>query len=501
MLDLNSENGTFVNNRRISEPTQLKDGDVLNLSAVKAKYIRDSRKDSLSSDSSDFSWSKEQSKATRVLMTMDADASFANVFGREDAVSLIENLSRGYRFLNDLGTVISQTSNADDLLKFVLDEIFELLPLAARAFILLRDRKSGELIPKGASAREGGQKGITASRTLVEDAVSKRKGILVENVRADSRYGKTASLHAIGLSSAMCVPMVFNNDIYGVIQVDTNVGRPFGKADLAFLLTIAQQVGASLAYSDLHAVLLEQELLERDLMLARRLQQQFLPRRPPRVAELEIAVEYSPALAVGGDFYDFLELADGRIGLAVADVSGKGVSAALYAAKLSSELRYHSAGRSDPAEILSRLNEVFARDSREGIFVTLVFIALTPRSGELTISSAGHPLPVARRAGRRIQTLGQGGDPPLGLDPAARFHTYRHSLDPSDIVTLYTDGITEAETESQELFGEKGLFDAIQNAEGTTSGVLNAVLSAVKTHTGGARQSDDITLLCFGRSR
>ena len=499
LLDLNSENGTFVNHRRISEPTSLSDGDVLNLGSVTAKYTRATRMGSLC-DSSSFSWLERENESGRVLMTMDAEDSAAAAFGQEASGPLVENLSRAYRFLNDLGNVVSESFDADDVLRFVLDEIFGLLPQAARAFILLRDRETGQLIPRGARAREESGKEITASRTLVEDAVGKREGILLIDVTTDDRYQKAASVQDMGLTSAMCVPMVFNNDVYGVILVDTDLGRPFGKPDMAFLLNIAQQVGASLAYTQLHSKLLEQELLERDLMLARRLQQQFLPQRPPRVSEFNFAVECSPALAVGGDFYDFLELAEGRIGIAVADVSGKGVSAALYAAKLSSEMRYHSAGQSEPAEILSRLNRALTRDTREGIFVTLVLLVLTPGSGELTVSSAGHPLPVVRRRGEAPQMLGQSGDPPLGLDAGARFHSVRHVLEPSAVVALYTDGITEAESASRELFGDKRFFAAMRDADGTPNGVLNAVLAAVSSHIGGAAQSDDITLLCFSRS-
>ncbi len=497
ILDLNSENGTFVNHRRISEPTPLSDGDVLNLGSVTTKYTRAARMGSLSDS---FSWREKENESGRVLATMDAEDSSLTAYGEEESGLLVENLSKGYRFLNDLGNVVSESFDVDDVLRFVLDEIFELLPQAARAFILLRDRETGQLIPRGASAREESGKKITASRTLVEEAVNKREGILLIDVMTEERFVKGVSVQGPELTSAMCVPMIFNNEIYGVMQVDTNVGPPFGKPDMALLLNIAQQIGTSLAYTHLHSKLLQQELLERDLMLARRLQQQFLPQRLPRISEFNFAVEYSPALAVGGDFYDFLELAEGRIGIAVADVSGKGVSAALYAAKLSSEIRYHSVGQSEPSEILSRLNRALTRDSREGVFVTLVLLVLTPGSGEFTVSSAGHPLPVVRRRGEAPQVIGQGGDPPLGLDAGARFHSVRHVLDPFAVVTLYTDGITEAESGSRELFGDKRFLAAMRDADETPNDVLNAVLSAVSSHIGGAAQSDDITLLCFSRS-
>ena len=142
--------------------------------------------------------------------------------------------------------------------------------------------------------------------------------------------------------------------ILGRDQVDASTGREFDRSDLTLTLMLAQELGMALAYSRLHEKLVERELIDRDLMLARQIQRHFLPASPPSVSGFNFSIEYRPALMVGGDLYDFVELEGGRLGVVAGDVSGKGVSAALYAAKVISDLRYQSAGQTSASSILQR---------------------------------------------------------------------------------------------------------------------------------------------------
>jgi serine phosphatase RsbU (regulator of sigma subunit) len=366
--------------------------------------------------------------------------------------------------------------------------------------VFLWNDDAGDLLPAAARTRSGKEETVAASRTLLEDVVQKREGVLVVDGAADERYSDSASFRDIRIRSAIAVPMLFQEKVYGILQLDsTRPGEPFGRSELMLLLGIASQVGMSLAYAGLHARELERELFERDALLARKIQRHFLPRNTPSVEKLSISVEYSPALAVGGDFYYFLDLADGRVGVAVGDVSGKGVSAALYVAKLSSDLRYHAAGETDPARIMAKVNQAFTPELREGMFITLVLMSVHAKSGELALASAGHPLPILRTADGQIRTLGQAGDPPLGLAPEASFQSYRHGLGPQEVVILYTDGITEAAAKDKEVFGVERMYRAVLAGEPTGDGVAQSLLTAVKSFTGAEPQSDDITLVCVGR--
>ena len=248
----------------------------------------------------------------------------------------------------------------------------------------------------------------------------------------------------------------------------------------------------------MHRRLLKRELLERDMMLARKIQQGSLPRQTPQIDGHTFSVAYSPALAVGGDLYDFLDLGDGRLAIVIGDASGKGVSAALYVARLSSELRYQSARSTDPVEILQRVNEAMTAEDDAGMFATLALLVLDPASGEIELVSAGHSLPLVCSRVGDIAEIGKTGSPPLGLDAGAAFPVHRHRLEAGDVVVLCTDGVTEAENTNRELFGEERLRGAISSGA-TVGEIKTAVLSAVAEFAGEAPQSDDLTLLCFGR--
>src|SRR5579864_5759216 len=169
-----------------------------------------------------------------------------------------------------------------------------------------------------------------------------------------------------------------------------------------------------------------------------------MPPKPPEMPSFVFAVEYTPALKVGGDLYEFVELSDGLIAVAVGDVSGKGVSAALFAAKVMSDIRYESRGQTSAAVILNRLNRALSLRNDEGMFVTLALIVIDLAKGHLMVASAGHPLPMVRGATGEVSDIGKTGDKPLGLDDTAEFAQHDYEIDRGDRVVLYTDGVIEA---------------------------------------------------------
>jgi phosphoserine phosphatase RsbU/P len=199
------------------------------------------------------------------------------------------------------------------------------------------------------------------------------------------------------------VPILTAEETFGLMQLDSQrAGQPFDEGDMALLMGIAQQIAISLARARLHARLVKQELLQHDLALAGKLQQRFLPRSLPEVPGYAFSATCNPALEVGGDFYAWLELADGRVGVAVGDVSGKGVSAALCMARAMSELRHRAAAEAEPERILEQVNRVLCEDLEEGMFVTVALLSIDPTSGDIRFARAGHPAPVVRdRAGLR----------------------------------------------------------------------------------------------------
>ena len=372
------------------------------------------------------------------------------------------------------------------------------MPRADRAFVMLWDAATSQLVPSAARTRAGKQTDIVVSRTLLNDVMTSREAVISVDVRGDQRYAGQASVHALGLRAVICVPILFQKQIYGIIQIDSaSSAALFEKADLGLALSLASQVGMALGYARLHATAMERELHERDMTLARKLQQQFLPAAPLALPGYSSVFEDTPALAVGGDFYDFLDLGHGLVGIVVGDVSGKGVSAALYAAKLTSDLRYQAAGQTEPAPILERTNRVIASSDREGMFVTVAMAVLDPVKRRVHVASAGHPLPLVRDGHGTVNTLGGIGDPPLGVDATATFSQTYYEVDSKDTVVMFTDGVVEAMNDRQELFGDERLVASVKASNGTVEGVLKKVKSDLRAFVNRAPQSDDVTVVCF----
>jgi len=263
---------------------------------------------------------------------------------------------------------------------------------------------------------------------------------------------------------------------------------------------LSAEVGMALAYARVHGELVEQKLLEHDLELARKIQHHFMPAGPPDISGYSFGIEYKPALAVGGDLYDFIDLGMGLKAIVVGDVSGKGVSAALYSAKLVTHLRYVAKGLTSPAAILSRVNDVLASDDHEGMFVTANVAVLDGRIGRFTIASAGHPLPFARDRHGEIAPLGQADGPAIGMLPGARFHDHEYELDTGDVVVFYTDGVIEALNPQKDMFGEEGLLNSLRRSNGGPPGAVRRIAKDVYRFAGSAPQSDDVTIVSIGRN-
>ena len=241
------------------------------------------------------------------------------------------------------------------------------------------------------------------------------------------------------VQSILCVPIVFDDRTLGVIHADAgSTAARFHEADLAMLVRAAGPVGLALAYTRLHAQEVEQEVLAHDMAIATKVQQQFLPQRMPSLDGYTFGVDFDPAAGVGGDFYDVLQLGADVWCLGVGDVCGKGVSAALLAAKVGSDLRYQAIGETEPAAILQRVNRVICEGGQEDMFVTAVLATLHVSEGRLLVSSAGHPWPIVRRVTGQAAGIAGTSDAPLGVSPDTVFHQREYVLSPGEIAVFFT---------------------------------------------------------------
>ena len=251
--------------------------------------------------------------------------------------------------------------------------------------------------------------------------------------------------------------------------------------------------------------------LKSDLAMASRMQQSVLPTKFPESPHHEIFAGMEPARDVGGDFFDVIDLADGRIGITVADVSGKGVPAALFMMSSCTLLKSVAVARANsgdgnrlprPDEVLSEVNRLLQENNDAAMFVTVFFAIFDSRTGELVYSNGGHNPPVILHADGSSSLLPQEPGVALGIAPEFNYDMYNTTLAPGDALVLYTDGVTEAENEKTEQFGLERLQNILGGSPPTSSREINTkIFEEVKDFAGNAPQFDDITCLTLYRCR
>jgi sigma-B regulation protein RsbU (phosphoserine phosphatase) len=252
----------------------------------------------------------------------------------------------------------------------------------------------------------------------------------------------------------------------------------------------------------------EREKERREIEVARKVQVGFLPKTFPELSGYEFFAFYSPAMSVGGDYYDFIALPHGRVAVVLGDVAGKGVAAALLMAKLSAEVRFSMLTEPDPAKAVALLNDLLIRGGIGDRFVTLALLVIDPAAHEIVVVNAGHINPVRVRGGgddfTEVITNDESG-PPLGILAGMTYTAKACRLELGDALVVFTDGVTDAESPAGARFLLEGIRAALRTevvigADCRPSRVGDRVIRAVQRHADGRSQIDDIALVCFGRT-
>jgi serine phosphatase RsbU (regulator of sigma subunit) len=246
-----------------------------------------------------------------------------------------------------------------------------------------------------------------------------------------------------------------------------------------------------------------QKRLELDLKLAREVQHGFLPLRTPEIPGYAFSAHYEPAYEVGGDYYDFIPLPGNRTAVLVGDVAGKGVAAALVMAKLSADARFCVLTETDPAAAFTRLNGLMSESGIEGRFVTLMAAILDPAEHSVTLVNAGHPAPLIYHGadGTVVEAITKELPGfPLGVTEGFEYTSRQVYLKPGDLILAFTDGVIEATNPDGGQLESKGLCAALQGAHLSSRTIVEQVLKTLSEFSSGRRQSDDLTLVGFGRN-
>jgi len=501
--DLQSRNKTYVNNKVVEGrwPNPLKNGDNIKICDFLFSFqdenakLQPIGKPKPTKDPDD----EEETSNTTVEAT----------FQRASPQQFLDlQPSEKLRALLDISTALSKTLNVEALLPQIADEMFKVFKQADRCFIIELD-DDNKLRPVVIKLRRQAPGNERFSKTIVRKCLETLQSYLSEDASSDTDMNAAQSIAEFKIRSVMCVPLATQDGRpIGVIQLDSqDRTKKFSQDDLKLLICVAAQASIALENARLHETILAQQKLEEENRAATRVQRGFLPQSFPLLPGYEFFAHYTAARTVGGDYYDFIPLAEGKLAVLLGDVSGKGVPAALLMARLSGEARVSMLTKADVAAAITHLNEQLMMANLEDRYVTLSAAVVDPKQHRVELVSAGHLSPwVYRSDGKKLVKVFEKdtGDFPVGWVPGHRYSAFSVELEPGDSLIVYTDGIEDAQPASGLRFTEDGVRRTVDTAR-LAANVLTAreigarIVHAVQSHVGNHPQFDDIAIVCFGR--
>ncbi len=505
LADLGSRNGTFLNGHLITEPTNLNDGDLIRICDLEFSFHSDED----SSQLVESSLGTGSSSTFGVMMVDDSEEVSGSraVTGKID----IRGTGSGSQLTSSsevrLAALIEITQNLakaielETVLPKVLDTLFKVFVQADRAFIVLRG-PNDELFAKWVKTRQEDQaEAFRISRTVMREVMDTRQAILSLDASNDSRFEMANSVSDFKIRSMAVAPLLDSNgEPLGAIQIDTlNARRRFEQPDLELLVSIASQAGVAIENAQLHERLVQQRLVEQDLELARNVQRAFLPAQPPAFPGYQFHNFYQPANQIGGDYFDYIALPDGRLAVIVADVVGHGVAAAMLMAKLSTETRFSLASNHDGAKAITILNERIASLGVDK-FITFLCLILDYDSNRVEIINAGHMAPLWLTSHNKIVEPGdEQTGVPIGIIDEFVYEKSTIEIADGEKLLLYTDGINEAPNLKGAMFGIERLKMFLGETNDDVERIGEKIVAEVKTFIQGTEQADDMCLVVIGR--
>lgn len=496
--DNKSRNGTFLNNQQITGRVPLKNNDQIRICDFVASFHAKAAGAQVDQATIDDGDDLGEETSSTVHATINANSQ--QLLETQPAEKL--------RLLLEITNTLSKVLELDQLLPTTVDCMFQLFKQADRCFIILKDPNRPVLIPKVIKTRRPQDEGSARfSKSIVNQTINQKQAFLSDDASQDSRIQTSQSIVDFKIRSVMCVPLCkVDGEAFGVIQVDTqDRSKRFTQDDLKLLSAVANQAAAAMENAKFHQNSLFQERLKRDLELANQVQTSFLPVGFPKIEGYEFAAHYQPAQEVGGDYYGFVPMSGNRLAVTVGDVAGKGVSAALFMAKLSSETRLSLLMEETPVQAISKLNDVlYPHTSQLDRFVTLITAVIHP-DHKVTVVNAGHLTPLLIK--------GDGSPPkdavsaevagvPLGIMDGFPYESVDFVLQPKECLLLLSDGVPDAMSVQNKAFGNEGINTCLTGiTDSSAKNVLNTLVNAIKQHTVGRQYPhDDITIVAIQRT-
>ena len=406
--------------------------------------------------------------------------------------------------LMEVSIIINSTLDLDELIALVMEKAQSVMKAEASSVMIIDEEKNvlicpvalgevGEKVKKIELKMDQGIAGWVATHgepQIIPDAY--------QDPRFNPKVDEETGFHT---HSILAVPLKVKDKIIGVAEVINRVdGNAFDEEELKLFSTFCRQVAMAIENARIHQLELEKQKIEQQLEAAKFIQQSFMPEEFPASPDrqFEIAAKSLAAASVGGDFFDFIEFTNGTIGFTVGDVSGKGIPAALFMARVVSDFRFYTQVYDDPARVMESLNKILFDRSRRGMFVTSFYGILHPATGEFTFSNAGH-LPFIRvpAGGNGIEAVNAAKGIPLGITGQFRFEQETLPLNAGDIIVLITDGVIEAKNKNGAEYSMERVMEVLSQSNRTAREVVETLLNDIQNFSRDAVQHDDLTIVAF----
>jgi serine phosphatase RsbU (regulator of sigma subunit) len=508
VYDLNSANGTYVNDVQVKRQ-KLAAADIVRFGPFSFRFEPELERTG--------PHKAQERKFVEVLTQVGAEVP-AQILESMDAslttnpgqvpLNELEDADRKLRTLYAFMQAISATLDVGELLDRIVKNLLDIFAQADTVTVYLRDAATGGMEPRRASRRtQGPASASTLPGQFHEEVVLRGRSVLSTTISGLHRRKPTGGL-------SMHAPMIYQDTVHGVLHVKGTEGTPssFNQRDLDLLTGIAASAALVLQNARMHQESLKQQRLQQDLLLAEQIQKSFLPRALPAIEGIEFQTEYKPAFSVGGDFYDVFWISYDTIGVFIGDVSGKGVSAALLMARISSDLRLAAAAVSDPAKALGHVNRIVLERKQHDIFVTGIYMTLHTKTRQATLANAGHLPPLIRRRAAAppkktgaqrptaiVERIDAVAGTAIGIFDDAEYENVELKLLPGDALVLCTDGVLEAINLEGVQYGAERLESCMADAaSGRAADLVARIQKSLRTHVGEAPQYDDLTLIACG---
>jgi serine phosphatase RsbU (regulator of sigma subunit) len=491
--DKGSRNGTLLNGQRVTGTVPLRDGDRIDICQIELTFCADGGSSSGSGGTLDVPLVTEPPDQARPLKrrSMEPPSPPAGLAGYT-----AEKLHALAHMLTQLG----RSLDVDQTLRELLTGLFAIFPQAERGFVAFAGGPEGFTVRATSLRRPDPEARVGVSRTIIDMVLSRREAVLWSDQQSGSNLTASSSMDELEIRSSMSAPLLdAEGQAFGVVQVDSRLLRSaFNSDDLEVMVGAVSQAAIAVRYARLYEEGLRRQAIERDLRLARQVQLGLLPGGSPACAGYDFYAYYQTAHEVGGDYYDFIELPNARLAVVVADVAGKGVSAALLMAKLSGELKYFLSC-APPRAAVARMNDSLCSGGSDR-FVTLLLAVLDRAAARLALINAGHLLPLRRRPSGEVEGVGEAQrGMALGILPGRDYHELQVEVEPGELWFVCTDGFTEAINAQGKMYGLDRLRQQLARGPGSVTEAGEGILRDVQGYLGSQPQSDDMCLVGWGR--